>query len=469
MINLHTEIDIKSIPISEAHKKIDGVNQIAQHFCSIKNYYECKYCAEAALEMAEAINYVKGVADAKFNLGEISYKQEDFAEAIPLLTEVEKLYESVKELKKQAQTCRTLAISLWNIGDYSEEIEYFFKALHIFRDIGESDFEGDTLNSIGNYYLEIGEHNSALEYYKMSLDIKKKTLDVRGIILTLYNIALTYNNIQSPDAFLDYDPVSFDKTLYGKALKYYYVAFEFNKKLEQDPFLENRIMQNIGLTYTNINRNEEAIEIFQQCIDYFTRIKNDVDRCDTLIYMGTSNGFLKNHSEAEKNFTEANEIAERLNVKRLIMHVNRQYSKYYRDINDFKNALILYKKYAPLNIEKIKTIADNDIRKLNILHKVDITRKETEVLSQKNEDLRSMNMELIKLNNDKNYFLNLVANDLKIPLEKISIVVKNLSTENKEEKSETKKIILAEVLNHSAGMQKIISDLLTINEMETSK
>ena len=61
MIDLHLNTDIKTLPENEAHKKLDGINQIADHFHSIKNYEDCKYCADNALELSETINYVKGI------------------------------------------------------------------------------------------------------------------------------------------------------------------------------------------------------------------------------------------------------------------------------------------------------------------------------------------------------------------------------------------------------------------------
>jgi light-regulated signal transduction histidine kinase (bacteriophytochrome) len=117
-----------------------------------------------------------------------------------------------------------------------------------------------------------------------------------------------------------------------------------------------------------------------------------------------------------------------------------------------------------LDIERIKTLTDNNIRKLNVLHKVDIEKKNTEALSEKNEKLKLKNEELIKLNKEKNYFLNVAAKDLKQPLEKISKYTSQIKL-NEKEKSADK---LTQVLEESSRMQKIISELLTIHETETA-
>ena len=463
MIDLHLNIDIKTLPEDEARNKIDHINKIAGHFCSIKNFEECKYCSDNALEMATAINYDKGIADAKYYLGLISYSAENYPEAVLNFIESEKLYESVNDFKNQAKVYQELGVTYWQIGDYANEIECFFKALKIFRDTGQKKEEANCLNSIGNYHLEMGEYESALEYHKMSLVLKKDFKDIRGIILTLYNMAMTHNNIGSgKTAKGNYDEASYS---YKTALKYYLKALEFNTKIEQDLFFKNRIMQNLGLTYSNLNDFEKPMEIFAECIDYFTKTGNEIDKCDTLVFMAINYTAMGDTENAKKTFFKAIEIAERLNIKRLILTARRYLGEFYKRSGNFKLALPNFRKYAELEFERTKTLLDGDIKRLNVMHKVDVAKKETEMLTDKNEHLRALNLELKKLNSEKNYFLNVTANDLKIPLDKISAKIHSTKTEEKEKKLNN----LSEILLESSYMQRIVSDLLILNESEASQ
>ena len=66
---------------------------------------------------------------------------------------------------------------------------------------------------------------------------------------------------------------------------------------------------------------------------------------------------------------------------------------------------------------------------------------------------------------EKNYFLNVAANDLKAPLEKITEKINSI----KQTKTEDSLRDLSEILLESSYMQNIISDLLTINELDTAK
>jgi len=461
-INLHLNVDITTLSFDEAIKKIDDVNFLAQHFITAKNFETASYCAENAFEMAVKREYARGIAFAKTSFAVISYEKKDFVTAIPQLVEAEKLLQNVSELKEQGKTCYKLALSYWNISDYHSQIEYLFKALNIFRENKNESEEGNILNSIGNYYLEINEYNSALEYYKMSLNHKKKYIDVIGTIMTLYNIALTYNNIEA-----NYDISSGDEnyvqgSAYNDALKYYNKALEINSKLEKSKFLEMRIKQNIGLTLTNIKRDQEAVEIFLNAIEYYDETENELDKCDTLVYLAEAYRHLGKTEKSYENFLKAKEIAERLDIKRLISVVHRDLTRFYLGQKDYKNAFLANKKYSELHLEKIRTISENDIRKLNILHKVDVAKKETEALAEQNENLKSLNEKLVEMNEEKSYFMSVAAKELKLPLEKISDMIADINIDAKDKKLKK----LSGIIQHSSSMQGIISELLTINELE---
>lgn len=449
MIDLHLNIDIRTLPEDEAKKKIDGINQIANHFYLIKSLDECKYCAENSLSMAEQINYLMGIAEAKYILGLRFYDVTDYEQGIQILSESAKIYNSISESKREALVYKNLGLCYWRIGDYKTEIDIFFKALYIFRELKEEGLEAELLNSIGNCYMIVGEYPLSLEYYRMSVKISRKFHDVTKLILTLYNMACVYANMQDD----------------GKALQYFNTALDFNTRIECNPFFDKRIRNNIGTVLTGIGEYEKAEKIFIDCADYFTKTNNDVDKCDVLINMGNNYRAMGKNDIAEKTFMEVTELSEKIKNKTMMLNSCREFSKYYRELNDFKNAFLYLKKYSVLELELNKSLQENNIRKLNILHKVDITKTETAVLSEKNEELKSFNKKLIKLNDEKNYFLNLAANDLKMPLEKISAKINSIREGDRIEQKNN----LSEILLESSYMQNIISDLLTINESESAK
>jgi len=462
MINLHLDTDILTLSEEKAKKKIDDINYIAGHFYTIKNYEVSEYCAKAALDLSVKIQYKKGTGEAKYNLSMISFHEEDYPASIQNLIEAEKLFEGIKDEKNLAKVCYQIGLTYWNVGDYSNEIESFFKSLTFYRQIGNLNKEANCLNSIGNYYLEVGDLDTGLEYHRMSLNIKRKIKDVRGIIFSLYNIALINNNIA---ALRIPDDNEKKMEYYKKSLKYYSEALEFNNKLEKDTFLENRILQNMGLIYISVFEHDKAVAMLTKCIEYFESTSNDIDKCDTLIYLGIGYTKVKQWEKAEEIFFSALKIAEGFQTQRHILNLHRYLAEMYKSKEDFRSGLNYLKNYAKLESERAHTLLDSNLRKLSVLHKVDITKKEMEVLTGKNENLISLNEELIKLNSEKNHFLQLAAIDLKLPLKKIGDKISILKNSSRE----TKFNYLSEILEESAQMQKIISGLLTVNESQSAK
>lgn len=448
MINLHLDIDIRTLPEEEAKKKIDDTIFIAEHFCSIELFEVCKYCSENALHMAEQINYVKGIAGSKYVLGMHYDKLNDFLKAIPLLEDSVKIYDSINDFKNAGIACKELGICCWKAGDYKSQIDNFFKALYHFRQFGDEKLESDILNCIGNYYLIVVEYPLALEYYSMALTLSRKFLNISVFIIILYNKACTYYNLRE----------------YSKALSHLYAAQDINLKIEQNRYFEHRIMNTTASIHSLQGDYENAESIYLKCLNYFMKTNRNVDRCDTLVNLANNYSSMNKQELAEATYQQALALSTEINNKTMMVNSCRELSKFYMRAGNFKEALLYMRKFSILDFERNKTLQENNVRKLNVLHKVDITKKETEVLIEKNEELKKINNKLLRLNEEKNYFLGVVTNDLKTPLKKISDNIKTIRYKTKDEKLTN----LPEILEESSRMQKIISDLLTLHEIESS-
>jgi tetratricopeptide (TPR) repeat protein len=451
MINLHLDVDILSLPEAEAKKKIDDINMVAQHFHNMGYHEWCTYCSENALSMAEKIKYTKGIADSKNNIGNTYYRTSKFAEGIEYLLQSAEIYNKLGDAKNEAKTYINLGICYRNLDDYATLASLGFKALNISREIGDEHSEGQLLNQVGNYYLEVMQLDLAEEYYLMALKVWRKHKNITYIVLVLYNLGL----------------LSFNRKDYKKALKFYNAALDFNRKIEKSNFYENRILRNIAMVYNFLERYEEAEKIYLDTLAYFVKQKDNIEISESLSDLAFVYTKMNRFEEAEKKFKEAERLANELNSKRLLHTNDWKFAELYIKRNDYKNALYYSRRYASLDFERNKTISDEHIRKLNILHKVDITKKETQILADKNEELKKINEELIKLNNDKNFFMNLSAVDLKIPLERITSIIGDINMPETEKINMQKQ--LHKILDYTSQMEKIMSDLLQKYELETAK
>ena len=459
MIDLHLNIDISTLPELAAKQKVDDINKVAEFFCNQKSFDESMYCAENALLMSESINYLKGIAESKKNIGEAHYRKNEYKDAVLNLSEAAKLFVEINDLSNEAKTYINLAISYRYLDEYTTMIELCFKAFNLFREVNDEYSEGFILNIIGNYYLEVRQFELSIEYYSMSLKIQRKQKNIRRIIPVIYNIGLAYYNLG-----LENSDLKEKAFYYEKSLSYYNTALNFNLRIDKDDFFRARILRNIAITYGSQGKREESEKIFLDCLAHFTKAKDKLETCETLTDMGKLYVDWQRYDKAKTILNQAEKLAVELESKRLQLAVAWKFYNLFRNEKDFYSALLYYRKLSVIEFERKNTFLENNIRKLNIMHKVDITKKETEMLSVKNEELKSLNKKLVKLNNEKNYFLNLAGKDLKQPLEKINKYTSSITQNGKENSQENLSLIIEE----SSNMQKIISDLLAINETETA-
>jgi tetratricopeptide (TPR) repeat protein len=81
------------------------------------------------------------------------------------------------------------------MGDYDKALDYYKNGLGITQEIGDKVGIGDSFQSIGYVYYEIGNYDIALEYFSQSLKIREELTNKDGIIRSLGNIGIVYRYI----------------------------------------------------------------------------------------------------------------------------------------------------------------------------------------------------------------------------------------------------------------------------------
>jgi len=94
-----------------------------------------------------------------------------------------------------------LGIVYYKLGDLSKSNENFLVALNLVSTIRDPNLSNESrlMNNIANNYGELKQVGLAIEYYKKSLELKKKMKDSASYSITLNNLALTYSSMQYYD------------------------------------------------------------------------------------------------------------------------------------------------------------------------------------------------------------------------------------------------------------------------------
>jgi CHAT domain-containing protein len=91
-------------------------------------------------------------------------------------------------------------VKAFKISQYRVALEKFQTALNIYKQIGDREGEGTTLNNIGAVYKVLGQYSKALETYQQSLVISKEIGDREGEGTTLNNIGFVYEALKQSES-----------------------------------------------------------------------------------------------------------------------------------------------------------------------------------------------------------------------------------------------------------------------------
>ena len=161
----------------------------------------------------------------------------------------------------EATTLNNIGKVYRNIGQPQKALEFYNKALSIWRAVNDPVGESTTLNNIGVVYSVIEQPQVALRYFNQSLPISRTSGDWKGEARTLNNIGVIFDSIRQRQAALRY---------YNKSYLIWQVV--------ADRVGEAATLSNIGLVYRDINRPTEAIANLEQSIKLTLQIRSGLLR-----------------------------------------------------------------------------------------------------------------------------------------------------------------------------------------------
>jgi eukaryotic-like serine/threonine-protein kinase len=140
------------------------------------------------------------------------------------------------------------------LGKPDEALSAYNQALKIRRDIGAKKEVGDTLNDLGDFYLERGQPDQALQVLKESLQIQRDAGDETNQGLCLNNIANAYSQ----------------KGENEDALTYLQQSLQIREKLNV-PGNIAQTLQTLGMTYAALGQYDSAMTSFMRGLDLYRK------------------------------------------------------------------------------------------------------------------------------------------------------------------------------------------------------
>jgi len=238
------------------------------HLCKLTR--ECEFTGnfeiglsygKAALELAQKLNFKKGIANAGSNLGNIYLGQADYAKALDHYVNALKIDEELNDLSGKAKRLGNIGIVYKEQSNYSKALDYYFKTLKICEETKNKNGIAICLGNIGIIYSAQDDKAKALVYYFKALKITEDLGDKNGIARHLSNIGIIYDDLGKTQS----NPAQ-KADLLNKALDYYYKALKIIEEIG-DKNGNATQLSNIGMVYSEQKEYSRALD------NYFRALK----------------------------------------------------------------------------------------------------------------------------------------------------------------------------------------------------
>ncbi|WP_020534537.1 tetratricopeptide repeat protein [Lewinella cohaerens] len=228
---------------------------------------------------------------------EASYKRNDlgsyyldtaqFDSALLLFLLNLEVFKQIGERQGEGATLNNISLIHKARGDYDMALEYLEQSLTIAQEIGDRQGEGAILDNIGQIYHAKGGYDTALHYLNQSLDIRQEIGNRQGEGTTLNNISQIYHAKGDYDTALHYLDQSLDilqqignrkgggmalnniSLIYhakgddDTALRYLQQSLDIQQQIGDQHGFANSI-SNIGAIYFKQDKIEEAFPLLIQ-------------------------------------------------------------------------------------------------------------------------------------------------------------------------------------------------------------
>ena len=304
--------------------RVNLLNQISKAFWYVDPSMTIQYSGEA-INLAEKLNFTKGMTSAYNNTGVGFYQQNKYEEALKWYGKALEVHRKTGNFVGEGYVLSNMGLIYWKQGALPVAVEYYLKSLKIWEDHKLENEMSSIFDNLGNVYNEQEQFDTALVYYFKAVEIQKKYPDdEHQESMTLSNIGTAYLAKHDNQQALNY----FLKSL----------------ALLDDDEKESRAvsLSNIGLTYIELRDYTKAEDFLVKALKLQEEIEDTDGMIHTVLGLSKTSQKKKSLQESERYARQALALALKINDLPVLVVAWQMLSNLAIDQGDFKNGYQYY-------------------------------------------------------------------------------------------------------------------------------
>lgn len=366
------------------------------------------------MQISQRLHFKKGIANAYYNMGLTSTGKGDFDIAIDYFFKGLKLFTEIGNRKGESACLHNIGNVKNNQGNYSEAIQYTLKAAKIREEIDDKVGTASSYNNIGVTYYYIGDYSQALKYFFKSLKIKEEIGDDLGISFSFLNIGSVLYDLGNYTEALRYKEkalalkirlgdkagealiynymanVNINQKNYATALAYNLKSLKLREEIKDKQGI-NLSLTYIGDTYIAQNKFNEAISYYSKALKSATELGDNLNTVNCYNGMGNAYEGKGNHNEALHYYKTALDAATAANYKSGMMNAYQNLASVNEKTQNYKEALHYNKLHSEIKDTILNEKSLKQTSELNARYEVDKKEKEILLLT-KDQQLKDKNL-----------------------------------------------------------------------------
>jgi serine phosphatase RsbU (regulator of sigma subunit) len=316
----------------EDTNKVNSYNDLSWYTKNGGNFNKADSFGRLALNLAEKLNYKKGIGDACMSIGNVYDNRGDNASALEYYNKALLIRKTIGDVYGQASALNNIGNVYDGQDNYSRALEYYLQGLAVAEHSGDKGHMAMLYGNIGNVYSLTREYDKALVFFSKGIHLQDSVQDLIGVATSYINIASIY----------------YEQKDYDKCIESYLRSLNMAEKLGNKKIIVSATNE-IGNAYYNKGDLKNALKYSTEALKIADSIGYNGGIAAASIDIGRTYSKLKDYKQALVYTNRGLLVSKSINSLTDIKEAELLLSKIYELLKDGLKSLEHYKIYINLS------------------------------------------------------------------------------------------------------------------------